>query len=413
MEKKLVEHLVDRGLVTRKEIQKCVLRAAMSSSSVVDELVSRVDVDQRRLAEEMADFWGLEYLDEGAFNVQPFALKLIDGDRARSHGVLPMVSEPDGDLIELAVYDVEKAQPVIEEIRDQTGVSPTLTVAPYAVLEREIFRHYQVDGDDATPAQPAQKSRAPARGVVKQARPAKRKESLDEETRVSAGVVIPQRIFSDPDPAPTRQIDITDDNPFMDLVHQSRGEEPTTAQRPAEDFFDIPGAAADPDPEPGPPSAEFDEAPDLRGALDAFEEALDQDRDPEPSPLPGPSSSVDWGDADAGNSGFGRHATGHSGLQPLPRDDYDVEGSGIFPLDRDPTGFFGVDSEVSTPELTIAEIVEGQRKMIRKLQREIDYQKGILQTMAELLIEARVLSRRKLKKRLKALKDEQAAADDG
>lgn len=75
-------------------------------------------------------------------------------------------------------------------------------------------------------------------------------------------------------------------------------------------------------------------------------------------------------------------------------------------MERDPSGFFRLEEE-SAGELTIMEVVDRQRKMIRKLEREVEHQKGILQTMAELLIEARVLSRRKLKARLKALRQQQ------
>ncbi|MGM0558233.1 MAG: hypothetical protein ACQEVA_17745 [Myxococcota bacterium] len=53
---------------------------------------------------------------------------------------------------------------------------------------------------------------------------------------------------------------------------------------------------------------------------------------------------------------------------------------------------------------TLRELTADHEKKIRRLHRQLDYQKQVLQVMAELLVEARVISRPELKRRLKALR---------
>ena len=424
MEKKLVEHLVKSELLSRKELQGCVLRAAMSESSVVDEITNRLSVDQQQLAECMADYWGLSVWGEESIDSQPFALQLLGPETAKEFGVLPVVSELEDDTITLAVYDVEKAQPAIEKVRKKTGVSPKLVLVPREMLEREIFRHYQQDGSDETPTGNVKPvSSAPAHGVLQPRRTSRRSRERPKRTTPGSAREKDSALASTEMAPPTRQVDLTTDNPFMDLVQKSgkssksstadTAPPPTIAMQPGdEDFFDgfenfskdSAPAAVEPSCSETSESGE-QEISDIEGALDAFDAELDAESEQEEVPI---SSTVDWGDAgsgrfssEAGSSGSGLRSPGKDAVSS-----YDVEGSGIFPLDRDPSGFFDLGEETDG-ELTLADVVSRQRRLIQKLEREIEYQKGILQTMAELLIEARVFSRRKLKSRLKALKKEQ------
>lgn len=63
------------------------------------------------------------------------------------------------------------------------------------------------------------------------------------------------------------------------------------------------------------------------------------------------------------------------------------------------------DGEAKKPQgKTLRELTADQEKKIRRLNRQLDYQKQVLQVMAELLVEARVISRPELKRRLKDLR---------
>lgn len=419
MEKKLVDHLVKSGVVGSKDIQRCVLRASMTESSVVDEMINRLGIDQEVLAEAMAQFWGLSCWQKGAIGAEAQALRLIPPDLAKDFGVLPVVSDPDDDAITLAVYDVQKARPVIEKIRDKTGIAPTLVLTTRDAIEREVRRHYGLSQtlDGTLEAEvSANTPSAPARGVV---RP--RRKSKAKAIRPAAMAT------ADDDAVPTRQIDLTTDNPFMDLVQStaapsaSKKADPAPPEAPNapsdveevveeevdffegfDDFDSEPALAA----ESSVSSQNGKPNDGILGALDAFDAELDDGGEVEESSY---SSSVDWGAARS-EAPFSRSGSSGSGFAPLGQSDssgsQDLGGSAIFPLEDPTMGIFtGGRGGADGPSL--ADIVDEQSRRIEKLQREVEYQKGILQTMADLLIESRVISRRKLKSRLKAFKEEQ------
>lgn len=429
MEKKLVEHLIQSGIVSRKDIHRCVLRAAMSDNSVVDELVERIKIDTAELAEKMAEYWGLSVWRDPRLRANRRSLDILDAERAEKYGALPLEADIREETITMAVYDVEKAQPAIEKVRQLTGISPTLVVCPRELLIREIYRHYRGPAEDPTPSGP----------IVEQG---SRREPIAaalhrKAARPGSSNSLTERGSRDDDPAPTRQVDLTEDNPFLDLITETgrreREDQPTQAiLGDIDDFFeDIDGFEFEmPTSEVRTPSAPsntstppsrpvrrvlpdvedevnvFSSDPSIGGALEAFDAELSESVK---EPAISPHSSIDWGVADKG--GFlERESTGAESRSlrgNSTRDPYDVEGSGIFPLESESRGSLGgLDSE-SVQELTLQEMVGRQRKQIERLQREVEYQKGVLQTMAEFLIEARVMSRRKLKNRLKALKTEQ------
>lgn len=65
---------------------------------------------------------------------------------------------------------------------------------------------------------------------------------------------------------------------------------------------------------------------------------------------------------------------------------------------------FDDDEGESPRSKTLQELTSEHEKKIRRLTRQLDYQKQVLQVMAELLVEARVISRPELKRRLKDLR---------
>ena len=65
---------------------------------------------------------------------------------------------------------------------------------------------------------------------------------------------------------------------------------------------------------------------------------------------------------------------------------------------------FEVDEGEEPKAKTLQELTSEHEKKLRRLNRQLDYQKQVLQVMAELLVEARVISRPELKRRLKDLR---------
>ncbi len=418
MKRKLVDHLVNHGIVERNDVQRCVLRASMNEGSVIDEMTERIDVDERELAAAMAEFWGIEFWDR-SFDTKKSNTEVISVEQARSFGVLPVGSDGNERIQRLAVYDVDKARPIIEKIRKKTGVSPTLVMAPRELVEQEVRRHYGVGAPTSTKGNEKPRS-GTGHGVVykKRSRSGRPSRTTRRPKKVKGATTSPGKDVAAADDAqPTRQVELGADNPFMDLVRETAPDEDATsvgADQPktqvigdgSDDFF----ADFDDD----------DDSDDLTGALDEFDADLDDDpaEKAEDPPMLSTSSSVNWGDfgdstsRDPSSRALVAEASPGFDNSSVGRSESVTEESAIFPVDRDQSGFFSFPDEEEDDQLTLAEVVDRQRKIINKLEREIDYQKGILQTMAELLVEARVLSKAKLKKRLKAFKEEQRRKND-
>jgi uncharacterized coiled-coil protein SlyX len=64
------------------------------------------------------------------------------------------------------------------------------------------------------------------------------------------------------------------------------------------------------------------------------------------------------------------------------------------------------DDEGEEPrERTLQDIVNAHEKQMRRLEKRLVYQKEVIQVVSEMLVEASVVSKRELKKRLRALRD--------
>lgn len=371
MEKRLVDYLVKNGVVSQGAVQRCILRASMNKSGVVDELASAEEVDQAELARGMAEYWGLEYWSEPQIPAQAPALNLLSFEDSLATGVLPVEASPEEGVITLAVYDVEKAKPAIEKLRRMKGVAPTLLVAGRDQVLAEIDRNY--------------------RELVEQE--IRRRYRLDEEEQE----------------APTRQVDLTRDNPFLDLIEESgRGAKQGASERSGEeeeDFF----SEFSSQPEAEGPAPVVSDRRMIRAALEAFEDSL-VTRELDGAEVE--SEPEDVGDWESVGSGSGAlydsqgPVRARSGAGEFARG-FEVSGSALFSVDSISEEIRDLEwgSEEMLGELL--KLVEEQRRAILKLERQIAHQKGILQTFAEMLIEDGVFDRDRVKARLKALKVEQ------
>lgn len=403
MERQLVEHLVNNDFVSRQEMQRSILRASMRKTSVVEQLLEDDHIDESRLALLMAEYYGYKYLDSINIDAQPYALKLISGELAEKHGVLPYKVDAAREQVTLAVYDPTLATEVVELLRAATGKEPEIVITSRGRLQREIFRHYRGTNDDATP--PAAVHAVGARQAV---------ESLGRhmlETRELSAIspkMLEER--SSPPPIPdgvkerskSSHFGFNNDNkPLSGVLSISPAagvRKRTSGSGESRIFDDFQDSG-------GPTRAVSDvmgfqfisEAVDFAGALDNFDASLK-----ESAPL-------------AFDSGFGsgrelEHRTGNN-LQSLAsiRLPYADSGSDSR-IDSSLIGKsadeFDLFDEPKREEsvLTLQQIVEQNHQKIRKLEREVEHQRAILQTLADLLVEARVISRKQLKDRLKALR---------
>ncbi len=397
MKRKLIDHLVNSGIVARDELQRCVLRAKMNRRSVVGEVVDRLEVDAEELAASMADFWGMNLMDRAMPQVDGERLEELGEDEVRDLGVLPVVAD-DGEGSHLVVYDVEFARPAVADIRREHGWSPTLSLATRDQIEGWL--------DEYIKRQKATREAIQA--------PKTRLAEVDPHT-------LDQAQGGD---QPTRQVDLDRDNPFMELVAESAsktGEAQAVTSTAVgdggeDDFFGDAGETAEvlesvseaTIKEPSEPEELPQEVSDtFDRAVDAFDAQLGDEISE--SPVMGSRSGVNWGDFEEPKNSFGERPPT---AQPVRPDEATSPQSGLFRTEGSGrTGFeWAVDS--AKEDMTLAELVEEQKKRIKKLEREVDYQKGVMQTLAALLVEARLLSGSKLKKRLREFRKSQQEKQD-
>ncbi len=402
MERQLVEHLVNNDFVSRQEMQRSILRASMRKTSVIEQLLEDEHIDESRLAQLVADYYGYVYLDSVNIDAQPYALKLISGELAEKHGVLPYKVDAAREQVTLAVFDPTLATEVVDILRAATGKEPEIVITARGRLQREIYRHYRGTNDDATP---------PAVFQVAGGRQAE--ETLGRhvmETRELSAISPEMLEERSPPPIPEIVKQRSKSNHFgynvddkqlsgvLSLSPAAGVLKRTPSISDARVFNDLQDSG-------GPTRAVSDamgfqftsEAVDFAGALDSFDASLK-----ESAPLAfdsgfGPGSDLD-------------HRTGNN-IQALtnarlPFTDSESDSRIYASRSGKQADEFDLFDEPKKEEsvLTLQQIVEQSHQKIRKLEREVEHQRAVLQTLADLLVEARVISRKQLKDRLKALR---------
>jgi hypothetical protein len=103
-------------------------------------------------------------------------------------------------------------------------------------------------------------------------------------------------------------------------------------------------------------------------------------------------------DVGAGGGAWGYDQPQVSGVFSRYDEETQDPDSGEFDLFED-------EKSAPKPERTLRDVVSAHDKKIRRLNKQLAYQKEIIQVISELLVEARVISRHELKKRLRALRN--------
>lgn len=465
MDRKLAEHFVDHAVVTRQEMQRCILRASMEKTSVIGELVGLSHVDENEVARHLASYYGYELLEGASIHAQPYALKLLSKELAEANEILPIQIDAVTDVVTLAVSDPLASKEIIASIEASMGKAPTISIVARSKLLREIYRHYRPKDNDATPS-----------AIVER--------GLNMPTPALPPGAGGSAAGKKKDHHQTRQIELDDDddellNPAKQTING------TSADPISLDDFDLGLKAPDPVDygEPvdfgfgpgGPPKAKVTTPAPKPSALDGGR-----------SPIPGAGAVSRAGLSQVGRRGVNASQSSMesvgSGLFALeesspgkakakpsrsaagtpkpttakPRESNDIAGalnqfdafldehkgdeSGFglagpnwnTPARRpgfaSPPGFSVEDSDASSlhssqgggedafdlfeepeaperqVEMTLHELVAQNQRTIGRLEREIEHQRNVLQTLSDLLIEARVLSRKQLKDRLLALR---------
>jgi hypothetical protein len=423
MDRKLAEHLVDQLIVSRQEMQQCILKASMDKSSVIERIAGLATVDEGQLAQTLAQFLGHEYVAGSSIHAQPYALKLVSREQAERHHVLPYDIDTDGKVVTVVISDPYSARQVIEAIKSATGKSVTIKIAAHSKLQREIFRHYGGKQNDAT-FSAAIKAGLNTASTPLPAGPRPLDKHLTREVEVpeeesplpdkaggaddfdfdefDLGLAPPAAAsFGEPmmfDSMPVQnatservaaKVDPKSPVPAAAKVAVGKREAPASAVEAASPSSSSPRKEA-----PLAAANAPENGSGISGALDEFDAFLDE-KHAESSGF----GLSNWGKG-AGRSGFASppgFSLEDSDSSALSR--HQKPSSDGFDLFDDPAP-----AKTEEPEMTLREIVEQNRRTILRLEREIEHQRNVLQTLSDLLVEARVLSRRQLKERLMALR---------
>jgi type IV pilus assembly protein PilB len=142
--KPLGEILVDLGYVTQTDVDEALNKQRSGGGRLEDTLVQSGKISPEMLAKSLAMQLGLEFIDENAVKVDPYAVSLIPETTARRYGAMPIRLE--GNTLVVAMKDPRNVF-ALDDIRLITGKEIQLAVATDETLTRLLNRFYREQGD--------------------------------------------------------------------------------------------------------------------------------------------------------------------------------------------------------------------------------------------------------------------------
>jgi type IV pilus assembly protein PilB len=131
--------LVSRGVVTETQVAAALKAQAGSGKRLGEVLVDIGALDDRGLAEALADFFGMPVTDLRLDTPEPSALALVPADVARENLAVPLHVDDDG----LHVAVAQPSDDLRFLLADVSGHSVRLSVAPMTDIRWAIDRSYQ------------------------------------------------------------------------------------------------------------------------------------------------------------------------------------------------------------------------------------------------------------------------------
>ncbi len=374
MDRRLIEHFVNSNLLSRQDMQRIILRASKSKTGLVTQLLDAEVIDDEALADQIAAFYNYEPLDSGAFFMDDSALGLLDVETALKSGALPYGYEPGSTRVYVAVYEPDQSKEALAKVEAASGQPPVVRIAPKNWLSKAIPFYYNKNNSGA---------QIPARNDS-------RSQNAWTQRPRSSGRI--QR------PGSGGGNDFGSDAPMLSGMHRisSRvGQSPRTANRPQmksrssnlppDDFDEFEALLRD-------------DGPDLSPRASVIGRPRIARRNEDSSFGDFSGSNPVWNEQDnySGRPNTSRGPWDNS-PPPIPQDN-NRHGSGTFSLFDNP------EPEHRDENITLHEIVEKHHQQINNLKSEAQRQREVIQALADLLIEARVISRRDLTSKLQSLR---------
>src|ERR1700677_4712818 len=131
--------LVSRGVVTETQVAAALKAQAGSGKRLGEVLVDIGALDERGLADALADFFGMPVTDLRKDTPEPSALALVPADGARDNLAIPIRVDDDG----LHVAVAQPSDDLRFLLSDVSGQSVRLSLAPMTDIRWAIDRSYQ------------------------------------------------------------------------------------------------------------------------------------------------------------------------------------------------------------------------------------------------------------------------------
>jgi len=127
--------LVEQGVITQEQLAEALEAASTAGSSLIAALDQLGHVGETEVAKAVAERMGLDFVDLGAYDIDPNAATSLSSDLARRHNVLPIKVEDDHLL--LAMSDPANLI-AIDDLRIVTGYEVRPVVAAESDLQQAI-----------------------------------------------------------------------------------------------------------------------------------------------------------------------------------------------------------------------------------------------------------------------------------
>ncbi len=141
MDRRLIDHFVSAKLVSRQDMQRIILRASKDKRTLVGQMLDD-GVDEVSLAAELARFHNVDVADLERVPIDPRALTALPPKLASKGGAFPFAMDELQDQLMVALYDPDGAAEVLKLLEQSTGTAPKIALAPRTVVMDAVAHYY-------------------------------------------------------------------------------------------------------------------------------------------------------------------------------------------------------------------------------------------------------------------------------
>jgi len=142
MKTNLGQRLVEKGLITQKDLAEALQRQVIFGGRLGTNLLEMGSLSEKNLLQILSSQFGIAYAEPGCFqNLPKSVLECVPKDLVAKHGVVPVALE--GNRITLAMRDPDKLD-IVDEVSFRTGKAITPAVATELRIVQALENYYGI-----------------------------------------------------------------------------------------------------------------------------------------------------------------------------------------------------------------------------------------------------------------------------